>query len=113
MQKLVLFLWMLITLTSVYTPEVYAISSVKQEKSISFDQANGQEQNGDEQKQVNLQIDRTIANTLQIGFHADLSFEFELPLVLDNSPEKTRTTSIESSDHFKTLFYFIISPNAP
>ncbi|GEM_PF-3536086 len=103
---------MIITLSSALSYDGLAINGT-QESAIekTSDQTDGEQ---DPPVEVyKLQIDKTYSPTLQIDFHADLNFEFEFPELRDNSTNLNRLDEKESKEYFKTLFHFIISPNAP
>ena len=65
------------------------------------------------EKEFSYQIVKNISPNLQVAFHPDLCFEFELPSILDNTHHYNHFHENESEAYFKTLFHFIISPNAP
>ena len=88
-----------------FSPEVIAVNSQSD--------ANGEEGKGKPAHEYSYQIVKNISQTLQVDFHPDLYFEFELPLILDNTHGYHFYSQQESEEYFKTLFHFIISPNAP
>lgn len=113
-RQAILYIWMTITLASVFVPQANAISGVENGATELFDKNTPSDDKDDsDDKQVTLQIDRTVGTTLQPGFHADLASEFELPVVIDSVPKRTKLTTKEVNNPFKILFYFTISPNAP
>jgi len=112
MQRAVFLIWIFLAVSSVFMPEVYALSAAERQKvEIRLD-ADSEEENEDPH-QLRIQIDRTISSLVQIGFQPGISLAFELPFISENTKEKPTPGFTETSEYFRTLFHFIISPNAP
>jgi len=112
LKKLLLIVWIGISLISSFSSEGYAYDhSIQKVNDVSTDDQKSSQDKSREN--FHFQLDKTFLAGFHISFHADLSFEFELPLILDNSNRSKTVIQIEEKEHFKTLFHFIISPNAP
>ncbi len=88
-----------------FSPDVISVNSQSD--------TDGENENDKPGYDYSYQIVKNVSQTLQVDFHPDLCFEFELPLVLDNTHGYHFYSQQESEEYFKTLFHFIISPNAP
>ena len=58
-------------------------------------------------------IFNSIVHISSIIFHADLNFEFDLPVISETKAHSVIETALNFTRHSRTLFQIIISPNAP
>ncbi len=111
LRKILLFIWLATAIGSSLSYDVLAYAPLH---SIETSQTTSDEDDQDVPAQeYSYQIVKNISPNLQVDIHPDLYCEFELPLILDNTHSYNLYHEKESEEYFKTLFHFIISPNAP
>lgn len=114
MKRIFLAIWIIIALHSAFIADASVYNArdfaVEVSDDCGDDDTKDQEKG---QQEYAFQIDKTLSTIFHLDFHADLNFEFEFPLILDNSPHGRCDISVENTEYFKTLFHYIISPNAP
>jgi len=111
LKKVFLAIWIIITVVTSFSYDGYALNKSRTEENHSVSDQD-QDDKGS-QDIYHFQIDKTFSTTFHIDFHADFNFEFELPDILDSARDKGLLEQKEEKEYFKTLFHFIISPNAP
>jgi len=112
LKKILLLVWIFAAISSSLSYDALAIIPSDQ---TDINQSAQEDQNDEDNssKSCHYQIVKNVSPTLQVDFHLDLFFEFELPVDLDNTHFYNHFNENESEEYFKTLFHFIISPNAP
>jgi hypothetical protein len=63
--------------------------------------------------EISFDIFNSVIHVSQLVFHSDLIFEFSLPEIAETKAHNVFVTATNFTKYYKTLFHFIISPNAP
>lgn len=68
---------------------------------------------GPKNAELSIDIFNSVLQVSHLVFHSDLIFEFSLPKISDTKAHSVFDTALIFTKYFRTLFHFIISPNAP
>lgn len=63
--------------------------------------------------ELSADIFNSVIQVSHLVFHSDLIFEFKLPKISETNAHSVFDTALNFTKYFRTLFHFIISPNAP
>ena len=63
--------------------------------------------------ELSINIFNSVIQVSHLVFHSDLIFEFSLPEVCENKAHSVIDSALNFTKYYRTLFHFIISPNAP
>ena len=63
--------------------------------------------------EISIEIFNSVIHLSHLIFHSDLIFEFALPEITETKAHSVFDTALNFTKYFRTLFHFIISPNAP
>lgn len=77
------------------------------------DLAQENEQSLPETTELSVDIFNSVLQVSQLVFHSDLIFEFSLQVIQETNAHSVFDTAVNFTKYYKTLFHFIISPNAP
>lgn len=66
-----------------------------------------------ETAELSVDIFNSVLQVSHLVFHSDLIFEFSLHEVNETKAHSVFETAVNFTKYYKTLFHFIISPNAP
>jgi hypothetical protein len=62
---------------------------------------------------ITANIFNSLVQIPHLVFHSDLIFEFDLPEITETKAHSVLETALNFTKHYRTLFQFIISTNAP
>ena len=71
------------------------------------------EQSLPEKAEISVDIFNSVLQVSHLVFHSDLIFEFSLRVIHETKAHSVFDTAVNFTKYYKTLFHFIISPNAP
>jgi len=63
--------------------------------------------------QLSIDIFNSVLQVSYLVFHSELIAEFSLPEISETNAHSVVDTALNFTKYHKTLFHFIISPNAP
>lgn len=63
--------------------------------------------------ELSINIFNSVIQVSHLVFHSDLIFEFSLPEVSETNAHSVIDSALNFTKYYRTLFHFIISPNAP
>lgn len=63
--------------------------------------------------ELSINIFNSVIQVSHLVFHSDLIFEFSLPKVSETKAHSVIDSALNFTKYYRTLFHFIISPNAP
>lgn len=63
--------------------------------------------------ELSIDIFNSVLQVSHLVFHSDLIFEFSLPKISETKAHSVFDTALNFTKYNRTLFHFIISPNAP
>lgn len=63
--------------------------------------------------ELSIDIFNSVIQVSHLVFHSDLIFEFSLPEVSETKAHSVFDSALNFTKYYRTLFHFIISPNAP
>ena len=66
-----------------------------------------------ENAELSIDIFHAVLQVSHLVFHLDLIFEFNLPEIDETKAHSVFETALNFTKYYRTLFHFIISPNAP
>ena len=72
-----------------------------------------EEESGPVTSEISIDIFNSVIHLSHLIFHSDLVFEFALPKIINTLAHSVFSSALNFTKYFKTLFHFIISPNAP
>ena len=75
--------------------------------------AQEEEQSLPEKAELSVDIFNSVLQVSHLVFHSDLIFEFSLQIIRETNAHSVFNTAVNFTKYYKTLFHFIISPNAP
>ena len=63
--------------------------------------------------ELSIDIFNSVIQVSHLVFHSDLIFEFSLPEISETKAHSVFNNALNFTKYYRTLFHFIISPNAP
>ena len=72
----------------------------------------GQDENT-KNAELSIDIFNSVIHVSHLVFHSDFVFEFPLPEISETKAHSVFDTALNFTKYYRTLFHFIISPNAP
>lgn len=98
---------------SVATAGEYANNLIEQKIEVNSDVS--QEENDATPKNAEISIDifNSVIHVSHLVFHSDLIFEFTLHEISETNAHSVFDAALNFIKYYRTLFHFIISPNAP
>ena len=63
--------------------------------------------------ELSIDIFNSVIQVSHLVFQSDLIFEFNLPVISETKAHSVFDKALNFTKYFRTLFHFIISPNAP
>ncbi|MCG8309938.1 MAG: hypothetical protein MI975_21260 [Cytophagales bacterium] len=63
--------------------------------------------------EISIDIFNSVIQVSHLIFHTDLIFEFTLPEITETKAHSVFEAALNFTKYYRTLFHFIISPNAP
>ena len=91
----------------------YANNALEQRIDIIADVTDEQSESLPESTELSTDIFNSVIHVSHLVFHSDLIFEFSLPEINETNAHSVFDTALNFTKYYKTLFHFIISPNAP
>ena len=83
------------------------------ERNIETDITKESEETLPKNAELSIDIFNSVIHVAHLVFHSDLIFEFNLPEIIETKAHSVFNTALNFTKYFRTLFHFIISPNAP
>jgi len=91
----------------------YANSMLEQKIDSTIDLTKESEETLPKNTELSIDIFNSVIHVSHLVFHSDLIFEFNLPEIIETKAHSVFDTALNFTKYYKTLFHFIISPNAP
>lgn len=91
----------------------YANNVLEQKIDVVADITDEQPESLPEGTELSIDIFNSVIHVSHLVFHSDLIFEFTLPKISETKAHSVFNTALNFTKYYKTLFHFIISPNAP
>jgi len=63
--------------------------------------------------ELSIDIFNSVTQVSHLVFHTDLIFEFSLSQISETNAHSVFDSALNFTKYYRTLFHFIISPNAP
>ena len=91
----------------------YANSILEQKIDASVDVTKESEETLPKNAELSIDIFNSVIHVSHLVFHSDLIFELDILLNIETKAHSVFDTALNFTKYYKTLFHFIISPNAP
>ena len=91
----------------------YANNLLEQKKGAQADFSQENNENLPKNAELSIDIFNSVIHVSHLVFHSDLIFEFALPEIAETKAHSVFDAALNFTKYYRTLFHFIISPNAP